>query len=339
MAINTFMNRSKYYEADIAPRFGHLRLKDISAEDVDGYLAEVAKDAQTRLERTGRRNEHYIIERHRALSAILTAAVLWRRIPLNPARGLIIPAYPPPPGDNDGEEYRSEPEKVLAEDQLDLLLKSARTHSRKPLRNEILCLLGSELGLRNSEVRALRPSHFNLGERSVKITSQIIDTPSRLRAPGDKRWKESRTKGKRDRVLPLSRHLSELLRAYTEEHAAKGNPANGFLFPGEETGAPLAIATPNGVVTQLQIHAELTDSAGKPLVTYHGLRHTFASIAICNGVPLFKISRALGHASVAVTERVYAHLLSSSELDEIAEIFNREPWGRAENRAGDAEPA
>ncbi|MCH7910737.1 MAG: tyrosine-type recombinase/integrase [Candidatus Hydrogenedentes bacterium] len=46
-------------------------------------------------------------------------------------------------------------------------------------------------------------------------------------------------------------------------------------------------------------------------VTFHSLRHTYASLLINEGVPLKVISDLLGHHSTAVTERYYAHLCDS----------------------------
>ena len=42
-------------------------------------------------------------------------------------------------------------------------------------------------------------------------------------------------------------------------------------------------------------------------VTFHTLRHTFASWLVMEGVPLFEVSKLLRHASIQMTER-YAHL-------------------------------
>ena len=40
----------------------------------------------------------------------------------------------------------------------------------------------------------------------------------------------------------------------------------------------------------------------------HQLRHTFATLTLEHGLDLFELSRLMGHASYAVTDRVYAHL-------------------------------
>ena len=41
----------------------------------------------------------------------------------------------------------------------------------------------------------------------------------------------------------------------------------------------------------------------------HGLRHTFATIASAQGVPLFDIGKAMGHSTPATTGRIYTHLV------------------------------
>lgn len=55
--------------------------------------------------------------------------------------------------------------------------------------------------------------------------------------------------------------------------------------------------------------------------TVHSLRHTFASIALQNGRPLFWVSRTLGHGSVDITARVYAHWVDRSESRRQVELL------------------
>jgi integrase len=50
------------------------------------------------------------------------------------------------------------------------------------------------------------------------------------------------------------------------------------------------------------------EAAGMPDVHFHDLRRSCGTLLIQRGVPLHIVSRILGHASTAVTEKVYAHL-------------------------------
>jgi len=41
------------------------------------------------------------------------------------------------------------------------------------------------------------------------------------------------------------------------------------------------------------------------------MRHWFATQLLIKGVPIAKVSKMLGHASIRTTERSYAHILRS----------------------------
>ena len=46
----------------------------------------------------------------------------------------------------------------------------------------------------------------------------------------------------------------------------------------------------------------------KPAVSFHGLRHTWASLAVMGGMPLLVVARNLGHADTRMVEKHYGHL-------------------------------
>ena len=50
---------------------------------------------------------------------------------------------------------------------------------------------------------------------------------------------------------------------------------------------------------------------GMPHLTPHGLRHQYATAAREAEIPMGIISKNMGHASVAITEDIYAHLTSN----------------------------
>ena len=55
----------------------------------------------------------------------------------------------------------------------------------------------------------------------------------------------------------------------------------------------------------------------EPPIGFHGLRHTWASLAVMNGTPLVVVARNLGHASTRMVEAHYGHLAPSYVADEI----------------------
>ena len=55
--------------------------------------------------------------------------------------------------------------------------------------------------------------------------------------------------------------------------------------------------------------------AGLPKVRFHDLRHTFATMALQNGVDVKTVSSMLGHYSAGFTLDTYAHVTAQMQED------------------------
>jgi integrase len=55
----------------------------------------------------------------------------------------------------------------------------------------------------------------------------------------------------------------------------------------------------------------------EPAISFHILRHTWASLSVMNGVPLMVVARNLGHADTRMVEKHYGHLAPSYVADAI----------------------
>jgi integrase len=63
-----------------------------------------------------------------------------------------------------------------------------------------------------------------------------------------------------------------------------------------------------------------------PRITFHGLRHTWASLAVMNGMPLNVVARNLGHSDSKMVEKHYGHLAPSYVVDQVrkfAPVFGK----------------
>jgi integrase len=73
--------------------------------------------------------------------------------------------------------------------------------------------------------------------------------------------------------------------------------------------------------------ARLTASAVKAArlapITFHSLRHTYASLAVMSGMPLMVLARNLGHVDTRMVEAHYGHLASSYIDDEVRKAAPR----------------
>ena len=63
--------------------------------------------------------------------------------------------------------------------------------------------------------------------------------------------------------------------------------------------------------------------AGLPVIRFHDLRHTFASLMLSEGVRIDVVSRMLGHSSPAITLGIYAHLMPGDEEAAVARLQAR----------------
>jgi len=54
-----------------------------------------------------------------------------------------------------------------------------------------------------------------------------------------------------------------------------------------------------------------------PPINFHGLRHTWASLAVMNAMPLMVVARNLGHVDTRMVEKHYGHLAPSYVADAI----------------------
>lgn len=65
---------------------------------------------------------------------------------------------------------------------------------------------------------------------------------------------------------------------------------------------------------------------GLPRVTFHGLRHTHASVLLYQGVSVLSVSKRLGHSSITTTQATYLHIikeLEAKDTDQILKILDR----------------
>ena len=81
-----------------------------------------------------------------------------------------------------------------------------------------------------------------------------------------------------------------------------------WVFPAP-TGGPMS---PDSVLHMLQ---RVLKQAGLPRIRFHDLRHTFATMALQNGVDVKTVSSMLGHYSAGFTLDTYTHATAQMKQD------------------------
>lgn len=136
-------------------------------------------------------------------------------------------------------------------------------------------------GLRKGEIASLRWADVDF-EREVLVL--------------DRSW-ETATKGNEVRTAPLPKELATLLKGWRKATQGKGG---GLVV--HRDGRPLHRGVDLAAFTRRACVA-----AGVDPVHFHALRHTWASHASDNGLPVARLQAVLGHKSITTTQR-YVHV-------------------------------
>lgn len=118
------------------------------------------------------------------------------------------------------------------------------------------------------------------------------------------------SKGKKDRMLPISDKLISMLREYYRAYKPKR-----WLFEGQNPGEQYSERSLQLVLNQALNKARIN----KP-VTLHWLRHSYATHLLENGTDLRYIQELLGHSSSKTTE-IYTHV-STHSIQKIKSPFD-----------------
>lgn len=173
---------------------------------------------------------------------------------------------------------------VLSKEEIKLILNAPSNIKHKAM----LSLIYS-CGLRRSELLNLKLTDVD-SKRGLVIIRQ--------------------SKGRKDRVAPLSEKILELLRAYYNAHKP-----NVWLFEGQDKKSQYDERSLANVLKQ----ALEKSGISKP-VSLHWLRHSYATHLLENGTDLRYIQEILGHSSSRTTE-IYTHV-SNHNIQRITSPFD-----------------
>lgn len=124
---------------------------------------------------------------------------------------------------------------------------------------------------------------------------------------GKLRLKESKTPKSRRRLILAPRTLAALAR-HREAMIVEGQDVTGGLVFCDTRGGPLRQSN-----FSRRALAPALKAAGLPRIRPYDLRHTSATLLLMKGVNVKAVSERLGHESIELTLRCYAHVLPSMQ--------------------------
>ncbi|MFC5823229.1 site-specific integrase [Nonomuraea insulae] len=270
---NTVTTTTILCKTHIIPALGKRKLRELSAQDVDKWLAERAKSLSTST----------LSRLHSCLNRIIKRAMARDKVRRNVVELCRVP-----------QGQKGRPSKALTMAQAEEVLKASEG---KSLHAYIVVSLLT--GARTEELRALRWDHVDLvgNLNAVPSVPPYIAVWRSVRNGGDTKTRKSR------RTLALPKRCVDVLiqqRAAQQEEQGDVWSERGLAFA-STAGTELDAANVRRAFRRLIKHTSLNPAEWTP----RELRHSFVSLLSDNGTPLEEISRLVGHSSTAVTELVY----------------------------------
>ena len=167
----------------------------------------------------------------------------------------------------------------LSPDECELLLNNTSGLMRE------MVLMTLRTGMRQGELKGLQWQCINWATQTITVQYSLCDYTKELTSP----------KSNKARQIPIDTDIYEMLFARKRE--------TGFVFK-DEHGQPFDNKRLNRQLENACKRAQLRR------ITWHTLRHTFASQLAINGTPLHVVQGLLGHSSITTTMR-YSHVASA----------------------------
>ena len=296
----TFASYATHVEGHIVPALGSLQLSRVSAQSINVFYAKLLENG--RLQGRGSLSPATVRRVHATLHRALKDAVRWQRLSVNPAD-----AADPPKGQSKERELPAWNAEQLA----------GFLCSVKDDRLFALWRLLSMTGCRRGEALGLRWDDLDLEANTVTIRRALVPLGGRVEIS------EPKTARGRRRIaldpLTIETLRSHASRQADERSACEDWFESGYIFTTED-GQPL---DPHRISKAFERHLR---GAALPRIPLHGLRHTYATLALSSGVNPKIVSARLGHSTVALTLDIYSHVLPQADqdaADRIAALIER----------------
>lgn len=274
--VKTYEGYESIVRVRVIPRIGARQLTRLTPLDLQTLYTDLQEAGLS-----SRSVQHT----HRVLHRALTQAVRWNMTLRNPCDGVTPP-----------QAIRKEL-CILNQEQVTTMLDATRDHPW-----HALYALAVTTGMRLGELLGLRWSDVDLesGRLAVRRALQRQNVAGLV-------FIEPKTARSRRSILLSQRAIATLRR-----HRSRQNEQRLLVGPGWTDGDlvfcnPTGDAPDPGWVRQV-FQGELR-RAGLPVIRFHDLRHSAATLLLSKGVHPKVVSEMLGHATITLTLDTYSHLV------------------------------
>lgn len=299
LAPSTYKRYCRMLETRLLPYFGHFYINKIRPTDIMKFYDLLEKDTQlvrkkgnngskTKKSLSGKT----ILEHHRLLRAMLHKAVYWQLIVSNPAERV----QPP--------KARKPKRRSYDDEQTKILLENLEQLSIEDTKYKVAIILTVFTGVRLGELMGLewQDVDFKNGIISINRSSQYLaDMGVFTKVPKT----ESSI-----REIAIPEFIISLLEEYRLWYE-KQKSIYGELWTNSDRLFVQADGKPMHPSTISKWFVKYVGQIGLPVINFHGLRHTNASLLVAQNIDIAVISARLGHAQISTTLDFYVHPLLS----------------------------
>lgn len=279
---NTAKSYENIIEQHIIPAIGAVKIKQLTSIHVQRMYNEAKTNGRVQRfdkQRDPALSNGFVRRIHMVLHGALQQAVKERIIPYNPCDNCRIPP-------KEKKEM-----SIIPPERVGVYLQEAEKYGVLPM-----FMLELTSGLRRGELLALLWDDLDVKNCIISVSKQVT------RSDGDLVVTEPKTKNSVRKVAVPKQTMEMLVREH-EQH-----PDNPILFPSPRTGgywSPDALS---------RVNKKLLKAAGiDEKVRFHDLRHTYATLAIANGVDVKTLASMLGHHSAGFTLDTYTHVTNDMQ--------------------------
>ena len=295
LAPSTYKRYCRMLETRLLPYFGHFYVNKIKPTDIMQFYDLLSKDTQLVRKKDNDGNKTLkplsgktILEHHRLLRAMLHKAVYWQVIVSNPAERVQPPKAKKPK------------RKYYDDDQCKILLENLEQLDEEQIKYKTAIILTVFTGVRLGELMGLEWNDidFRNGIVSINRSSQYLaDTGVFTKMP--KTESSIREVAIPDFVISL---LEEYKLWYEEQKSLYGELwINSNRLFVQADGKPMHPSTIS------KWFVKFIGQIGLPVINFHGLRHTNATLLIAQNVDVAVVAARLGHAQITTTLNFYVH--------------------------------
>lgn len=319
----------------ILPALGHLKLTEIKPHSINKFLVDLTKDGCRHDGKPGGYSKGTIHKISNVLSSILRTATEWEVIERNPCDPVRVKA-----------EDTADKIKFFTPQQTAVFLDyiehpftiRTRGHSRVddtgkpytvadytstkelPTQLKVLFTLAIYSGLRKGEILALTWDDVDFEKDTVAVTKAAA------MVKGEQIVKVPKTRNSY-RVVSIPHSVTEKLRKLqleqTRYRLSVGDywQGEGWVFT-QDDGRMMNYSTPYKSLQDILTHynADKAEADKLPMIPFHGLRHTTATLQIAAGTDVRTVSSIMGHRETSTTMNIYAHNLKTAEQEAVNRV-------------------